>query len=125
MPTGLTRRESGRYAVRRRIPADLVEHYRKKELVRALGTADPIVARRLLPLAWIKLDEEFTDKRDRTHAASLPETCSTLPDSTSLLGGVDQTFIQVIVAVAIGVGKADVAAFVADSNLTYTMSHCL
>lgn len=58
MPTGLIRR-GARYSLRRRIPIDLVPHYGRAEITRALGTADPKEARRLLPLQWIELDREF------------------------------------------------------------------
>ena len=62
MPTGLIRR-GARYSVRRRIPLDLVEHYGRQELTRALGTSDPAEARRLLPLVWAELDTEFEHVR--------------------------------------------------------------
>ena len=53
MPTGLIRR-GARYSIRRRIPLDVLHHYPppKKEITRALGTADPKIARKLLPLKW-------------------------------------------------------------------------
>jgi len=62
MPTGLIRR-GARYSVRRRIPLDLVEHYGRQELTRALGTADPKEARKHLPLVWAALDIEFDQAR--------------------------------------------------------------
>lgn len=62
MPTGLIRR-GGRYSVRRRIPTDLVDWFNRREIVRALGTADPKEARRLLPLSWSALDVEFDNAR--------------------------------------------------------------
>lgn len=71
MPTGLIRR-GARYSIRRRIPLDLVQHYGgKSEVIQALGTADPKEARKLLPLRWAALDEEF----DRIRAEkAAPET---------------------------------------------------
>lgn len=51
MQTGLVRR-GARYSIRRRIPLDLVEHYGRAEIVRALGTADPKEARTLWPVVW-------------------------------------------------------------------------
>jgi hypothetical protein len=60
MPTGLQRREGGRYSIRRRVPLDLVQHYGGKgEITKALGTADPKIARKLLPLKWAALEREF------------------------------------------------------------------
>jgi integrase len=64
MPTGLIRR-GARYSIRRRVPVDLVAHYRKPELTKALGTADPKVARQRLPLKWSALDKEFEAVRAR------------------------------------------------------------
>jgi integrase len=69
MPTGLIRR-AGRYSLRRRIPLGLVQHYGgKAEVTRALGTADPKLARRLLPLRWAELDEEFDRVRAQLEEA--------------------------------------------------------
>lgn len=58
MPTGLIRR-GARYSIRRRIPLDLVDHYGKAEVTRALGTSDPKEARKLVPQVWAALDAEF------------------------------------------------------------------
>lgn len=59
MPTGLIRR-GARYSIRRRVPLDLVQHYGgKAEVTQALGTADPKIARKLLPLKWAALEREF------------------------------------------------------------------
>jgi integrase len=63
MQTGLIRR-GGRYSIRRIVPVDLLAFYKgKREIVRALGTADPGVARELHPLAWVKIGREFTIAR--------------------------------------------------------------
>lgn len=62
MPTGLMRR-GARYSLRRRVPVDLVEHFGREEVTRALGTADPKEARKLLPLRWAELDREFEEVR--------------------------------------------------------------
>ncbi|WP_421736253.1 DUF6538 domain-containing protein [Caulobacter sp.] len=64
MPTGLIRR-GARYSIRRRIPLDVLHHYPppKKEITRALGTADPKHARKLLPLKWAELEREFDAHR--------------------------------------------------------------
>ncbi|WP_371130467.1 DUF6538 domain-containing protein [Phenylobacterium sp.] len=54
MPTGLIRREGGRYSTRRRIPLALVPSYGgKSEIVRALGTSDPAEAKRRHALMWV------------------------------------------------------------------------
>jgi len=62
MPTGLIRR-GGRYSIRRVIPLDLQAEYGRREIVRALGTADPREARRLHAVEWVELDNEFAAKR--------------------------------------------------------------
>ena len=78
MPTGLVRR-GARYSIRRRIPKDLVEHFGHQELTRALGTADPAEARKMLPLRWAELDREFEAIRQaRTEA---PQTSPERPVS--------------------------------------------
>lgn len=69
MPTGLIRR-GARYSLRRRIPLDLVGHYGKQEITLALGTSDPKEARRLLPLKWSLLNEEFERLRDQNSEAA-------------------------------------------------------
>lgn len=58
MPTGLLRR-GARYYIRRRIPAELIKHYGRSEITRALGTSEAKEARRLLPQAWVALTAEF------------------------------------------------------------------
>lgn len=62
MQTGLIRR-GARYSIRRRVPLDLVEHYGRAEIVRALGTADPKEARTLWPVVWAALTTEFDTAR--------------------------------------------------------------
>lgn len=62
MPSGLVRR-SGRYSLRRRVPLDLVEHYGRAEITKALGTADPSEARIKLVREWAALDREFAHVR--------------------------------------------------------------
>lgn len=80
LPTGLIRR-GGRYSIRRRVPVDLVEHLGKVEITRALGTADPKEARRLLPIKWSALDKEF--KRARlTRDANKPPSPELAPQLT-------------------------------------------
>ena len=73
MPTGLIRR-GARYSIRRRIPLDVLHHYPppKKEITRALGTADPKTARKLLPLKWAALDREFDALRVSTASNPRP-----------------------------------------------------
>lgn len=69
MPTGLIRR-GARYSTRRRVPLDLVQHYGgRAEIVRALGTSEPTVAKRLHAVMWVTLDQEF----DAARAAIAPE----------------------------------------------------
>lgn len=74
MPTGLIRR-GARYYIRRRVPLHLVEHFDgKKEVVEALGTSDPKVARKLLPLRWSAIEERFDAADAQIAAAAQPET---------------------------------------------------
>lgn len=68
MMTGLIRR-SGRYSTRRVIPLDLRAAYGgKREIVKALGTANPAEARRLHALMWTALDKEFAERRAQLNA---------------------------------------------------------
>lgn len=82
MPTGLLRR-GARYFVRRRIPTDLIKHYGRREITRALGTADPKQARRLLPHVWAALTAEFdqatSDKSGEHPAQSVIVTLRPAP----------------------------------------------
>lgn len=64
MPTGLIRRGAA-YSLRRRIPKDLLAHYGKAEIIRALGTKDRDEAKRLLALAWVELDQQFEMARQQ------------------------------------------------------------
>jgi integrase len=64
MPAGLIRR-NGRYSIRRVIPVDLQASYGRREITRALGTADPADARRCHAVEWVKLDQEFDTARAR------------------------------------------------------------
>lgn len=62
--TGLIRREGGRYSTRRIIPLELRPAYGgKREIVRALGTADPAEAKRLHVALWAAQDREFAQAR--------------------------------------------------------------
>jgi len=69
MCTHLSKRGT-RYYVRRRIPTDLVEHYGRKELWRALGTSDRREAERLCRVAGAALDTEFEQARAKLTAAN-------------------------------------------------------
>lgn len=72
MMTGLIRR-SGRYSTRRVIPLDLKAAYGgKREIVKALGTADPAEAKRLHALMWASLDHEFAERRAQLNADAAP-----------------------------------------------------
>lgn len=74
MPTGLIRR-GARYSIRRRVPLDLVQHYGgRAEVTQALGTADPKIARKLLPLKWAALDREFDALRVSIASNPAPAT---------------------------------------------------
>ncbi|KVF78907.1 hypothetical protein WS75_06425 [Burkholderia sp. FL-7-2-10-S1-D7] len=56
-------RRGSRYYVRRKVPADLVEHLQRREIVRALGTSDPAEARRIVREASVQIDQEFDAAR--------------------------------------------------------------
>lgn len=64
VPPGLFRR-GGRYSIRRRVPKDLLEHFGKAEIVYALGTADPQLARERWAVEWVKLDRQFKALREK------------------------------------------------------------
>lgn len=82
MCTHLFKRGS-RYYIRRRIPTDLIEHYGRKEIVRALGTSDRREAVRLCRLEGVHIDQQFAEARSRIEAAgaSTPEVASITPVS--------------------------------------------
>lgn len=85
MPTGLIRR-GARYSIRRRIPLDLVEHFGGKvERIEALGTSDPKEARRLLPLRWAAMDEEFDRVRAEIATANATPISEISPTVVSLV----------------------------------------
>ena len=89
MPTGLIRR-GARYSIRRRIPLHLVPYYGgRKEVVRALNTADPKDARRRLPLEWAALTREFEEVEARIAAAGLPQDALPAPGLIPASGGAD------------------------------------
>lgn len=83
MPKGMVRR-GGRYSLRRRVPLDLVGHYGRAEIVRALGTADPREARERLVEEWHRLDVEFRQLRKahdaKTDRAPTVEMSKAAPD---------------------------------------------
>lgn len=79
MQTGLIRR-GARYSLRRRIPNDLVKYYGRSEIVRALGSSDPLQAPRLLPHAWAAMDAEFDTARAAIGSGSDPAApCISIP----------------------------------------------
>lgn len=64
-------RRNGRYSIRRRIPQDLVAHYGKAEITKALGTSDPKVAAQLCRTEAVRLDQEW----DAIRATTFPSPC--------------------------------------------------
>jgi len=58
-------RRGGRYFLRRAVPADLREHYGKREITRALGTSDRRVAVVLCRRLGLELDEAFRVARNQ------------------------------------------------------------
>jgi hypothetical protein len=52
-------RRGNRYYIRRRVPLDLVPHYKRLELTKALGTSDYTEAKALCRRADVQLDDEF------------------------------------------------------------------
>jgi hypothetical protein len=61
--TLLQRRPNGRYYYRRRIPNDLIEHYGRGVISKALGTAERREAESLARAMSVKHDEEFAARR--------------------------------------------------------------
>lgn len=78
MCTHLSKRGS-RYYVRRRIPTDLVQHYGRMEIMRALGTSDRREAERLCRVAGAALDAEFEQARAGLAAAATAGAVDTPP----------------------------------------------
>ena len=97
MLTGLKQRGS-RWFLRRRVPAEFAEAWGKAEVTRALGTSDYKEARKLLPLVWASLDQEFADKQ----LAIDPNTDPNLDPHQKALGVVAALRIQRDKAVAEG-----------------------
>lgn len=60
------------YQIRRRIPIDLQKHYGRKEILRSLGTRDPVEARLRLRAVGVLLDEEFLATRAAISAKVIP-----------------------------------------------------
>jgi len=56
-------RRAGRYYIRRRVPQDLIAHYGKAEVNKALGTADPKAAAKLCRAEAVRLDQEWDAAR--------------------------------------------------------------
>jgi len=69
-----------RYYIRRRIPIDLVEHYKRKDIQKALGTSDPIEARIRCRKIGAQLDEEFARVRVEL-ADTPPPQCMTVAEA--------------------------------------------
>lgn len=81
MPTGLVRR-GGRYILRRRVPLDLVDVLGRKEITKALGTADRTEAKKRLALEWVRLDQEFDAARAALRANALQSEAQNPSDQT-------------------------------------------
>lgn len=56
-------RRGARYYFRAKVPADLLNHYDKREIVYSLKTSDPREAARLARVESVKLDNEFEQLR--------------------------------------------------------------
>lgn len=82
MPTGLVRRQ-GRYVLRRRVPLDLVEPLGRKEITKALGTADRTEAKQRLALEWVRLDQDFDAARAALRAKNPISEAPNLPEQTT------------------------------------------
>ncbi len=63
-------RRGARCYIRRRVPVDLIGHYQKQEIQKALGTSDPAEARARCRRLGAELDDEFA--RVRASLASAP-----------------------------------------------------
>jgi integrase len=73
-------RRGGRYHYRRRVPADLIEAYGgKKEIQRALNTADPKEAARLSRKVAVEIDELFEGLRAKLANPEAPQASKQWP----------------------------------------------
>lgn len=77
-------RRQGRYAIRRRIPQDLVTHYGRVEVFRSLGTSDPREAAKRCREAAYVLDQEWATLRHRSATERIPRA-STGADSIPVI----------------------------------------
>jgi integrase len=82
MPSGLVRRQ-GRYVLRRRVPLDLVEALGRKEITKALGTADRTEAKKRHALEWVRLDQEFDAARAALRAKDLGSEAQNLSEQAT------------------------------------------
>lgn len=75
MQTHLTRRAGGRYYLRRRIPLDLLEHFKpRKEITKALGTSERREAEKRVRVLSAQLDAEFDSIREKLRAAGMQKS---------------------------------------------------
>lgn len=65
-------RRGDRYYLRARVPADLIESFRKSEIKRSLGTADRREAERLIRVESAKVEREFEERRRSISVQSQP-----------------------------------------------------
>ena len=77
-------KRGSRYYIRRRIPTDLIEHYGRKEIVRALGTSERREAVRLCRLEGVNIDQQFAEARSRIEAAGASPSEFASPATESL-----------------------------------------
>ena len=70
--SGLLRRGNS-YSIRRKVPFELQKAMGRREIKRALGTANPQEAKRRAAIEWIKLDALFEKERERIALLNAPK----------------------------------------------------
>jgi hypothetical protein len=81
MPRGCIRRGGGRYSIRKIIPVKLQPIYRKREIVRALGTSDPKLAKLRYAVELLKLETEFAKLLKEIGESQLPPVVDKIKDA--------------------------------------------
>lgn len=94
MMTGLIRRD-GRYSTRKVIPLDLQAHYGRREIVRALGTADPARAKKVHLVMWQMLETEFEEIRQEL-AGGAAKSDSEEAETSTPIADISPTLVSLV-----------------------------
>ncbi|MDN7994751.1 site-specific integrase [Burkholderia orbicola] len=84
-------RRGSRYYIRRKVPADLQDHYQRKEIVKALGTDKPADARVLVRKESSLLDEEFAAVRAARAQVAPPDPLAFPDDEMEAMRRAEET----------------------------------